>query len=1134
MDTVRVIASRFELIDFIAQGGMGSVYRGHDLETGSAIAIKLLRPEVVLREPEMLERFRREGEALQKLNHPNIVRMIAALQEGDDHYIVMEYMPGSLRALLKAQGRLSIARTLSIGIELADALTRAHHLKIIHRDIKPDNVLLAPDGTPRLTDFGIARAADQMQITTGQFVGTPVYVAPEVVQGKPSDERADSWSFGVLLWEMLTGTPPFLGEQLISTLNAILQSPLPDIRESVPEIPESLASLLTHLLQKNPDHRPASIRRIGAELETIIRSLDGTPLQPDNLSQTLLLDGSRFNTPTPITNVAAPPHNLPTHTTPFIGRTEDVSELLRLVDDRDCRLITLVGAGGMGKTRLSIQVAQQRIAAFVDGVFFAALAPISQPQHIVNAINEALGFNPAGNGTPQEQLIGYLAPRQLLLILDNFEHVLEGAEFVGEILDHAPNVKIIATSREALNLQGEWLHTMRGLEVPPTADAPHLEGYSAIALFLQAARRVKRDFALEANRVPVVRIARLVDGMPLGLELAAAWLKTTTAARIADEIARNFDFLATTARNVTERHRSLRAVFDYSWKLLTPDEARILAALAVFKGGFTESAAKAICGATLNQLSSLIDKSLLRIDSSERYTLHEMVRQYAAEKLHESGQEQAVRDAHADHYSRFVASYQRAIETDGMVRALDAISTEMDNIRQAWTHAVERGQFAVTDHMLEALYYTYRIRSFGQDAWDNFGMAMAALEQLPESPQRDIWYARLLARRSWFTFIVLKYGQKPVPNFKQAADLLRKHNARRDLTFALSYYGVFTHERAESIAALQEALTICREIGYLEGEVLALIFLSRRTVGDESRQYNKQALAIARRVRNVEATSDCLRDLGISEMRLGHYDQVISVITEALVGDRTLNDQLGIATDLNTLGFTYAQLGRYAEAERALREALSICRAIQYNTGEALALRGLGFTALLAGAFETARTCYLETLSIPLLPDYDQQFVRVGLAHIELERGDYATARQMIEKAIAAHPDSDYRRALADGHEIAGFICYRQGAYADADAHFRQALALHYADDQVTACYHILTGLALTRHAQGETGRAAEIAGFVTAQDGIGYVQTQRYLSELCENLESALTPAELGEYEARGRAHTLREMVAPLTEQPA
>jgi serine/threonine protein kinase len=160
MDTVRVIASRFELIDFIAQGGMGSVYRGHDLETGSAIAIKLLRPEVVLREPEMLERFRREGEALQKLNHPNIVRMIAALQEGDDHYIVMEYMPGSLRALLKAQGRLSIARTLSIGIELADALTRAHHLKIIHRDIKPDNVLLAPDGTPRLTDFGIARAAD--------------------------------------------------------------------------------------------------------------------------------------------------------------------------------------------------------------------------------------------------------------------------------------------------------------------------------------------------------------------------------------------------------------------------------------------------------------------------------------------------------------------------------------------------------------------------------------------------------------------------------------------------------------------------------------------------------------------------------------------------------------------------------------------------------------------------------------------------------------------------------------------------------------------------------------------------------------------------------------------------------------
>jgi non-specific serine/threonine protein kinase len=831
---------------------MGSVYRGHDLQTREAVAIKLLRPEVLLHEPTMIERFRREGEALRKLNHPNIVRMIDAFQDGNDHYIVMEYMPGSLRALMKAQERLPLARALSIGIELADALTRAHHLKIIHRDIKPDNVLLAADGTPRLTDFGIARAADDLQITTGQFVGTPVYVAPEVIQGSPADERSDIWSFGVLLWEMLIGRPPFGGEQLISTLNAILHNPLPDLRQLDPNIPESLAYLLARLLEKNPALRPNSIRRVGAELETIVRTLDGAALPPDNFSNTLLLDGTRFGTPTPITNIAAAPNNLPTHATPFIGRTADVHEVLSLLDGTECRLITLIGSGGMGKTRLSIQVAQQRIASYMDGVFFVALAPISQPQHIVNVINEAIGFSPAGNGNAEDQLIDYLAPRQMLLILDNFEHVLDGAELVGNLLERAANVKIIATSREPLNLQGEWLYTMRGLEYPDSANDPDLENYSAIQLFVQGARRAKRDFSLQADKAYVVQIAKLVDGMPLGLELAAAWLKRTSAARVAEEIAQNFDFLATTARNVTERHRSLRAVFDYSWKLLNAEEAQLLAALSVFKGGFTEEAAKAVCKATLGQLSSLIDKSLLRIDSTERYTLHEMIRQYAAEKLRVSEQEAAVRDAHAAFYARLLAARLPAILGAEQLAALDMIVSEMENVRQAWHWLIERRQFATADQMLEPLYYTYRIRSYGRDAWENFTLALDALEREPESRERDIWFARTLTRRTWFTHMVQEHGHELTAQYQIAVDLLRKYDAPVDLCFTLCYYGVFHHHHETGMAALYEALKLAQTVHFESGELLALIFLARLTVGEESHDFNQKALKLVVRSDRVQ------------------------------------------------------------------------------------------------------------------------------------------------------------------------------------------------------------------------------------------------------------------------------------------
>ncbi|MBC8171538.1 MAG: protein kinase, partial [Anaerolineae bacterium] len=270
----QVIGSRFEMGVVLGQGGMGTVFQGVDLQTRQPVAIKLLRPEVVQGNPGLVARFEREGEALRRLNHPNIVKMLATVDQDNDHYIVMEYVSGSLENLLDEMttqvAPLPIDQILQIALELADALSRAHHLKIIHRDIKPSNVLLADDGTPRLTDFGIARLDDHTRMTeSGLVVGTFAYLSPEACAGVDLDARTDIWSFGVMLYEMLTGKRPFNEDSMAAIVTAILSKTPADVRTLRPDTPPALADLIHRMLEKDRDERISSMRQLGAELEAI-------------------------------------------------------------------------------------------------------------------------------------------------------------------------------------------------------------------------------------------------------------------------------------------------------------------------------------------------------------------------------------------------------------------------------------------------------------------------------------------------------------------------------------------------------------------------------------------------------------------------------------------------------------------------------------------------------------------------------------------------------------------------------------------------------------------------------------------------------------------------------------------------
>ncbi|HEV2237285.1 MAG TPA: helix-turn-helix domain-containing protein [Ktedonobacterales bacterium] len=348
-------------------------------------------------------------------------------------------------------------------------------------------------------------------------------------------------------------------------------------------------------------------------------------------------DGQQANAIASVVQPAPPgdqgSESLPNPPTPFVGRSGELAHLQRLLDAPESRLITLVGPGGMGKTRLAVETASRNRAAFARGVHFVALAGVASADALLFAIADVLGCSFDGPAAPVTQLATSLRDQAVLLVLDNMEHLLDGAPVLAELMAGAPHLKVLVTSRERLNLQGEWVLPIAGIDYPLTTADDDLEPSAAVRLFVQSARRVQPDFALQDNAPDILRICQVVEGMPLALELAATWVRLLPCSQIVEQLAKSLDFLASPLRDVPERHRSLRAVFDHSWKLLSPTEQTALAKLSVFIGAFDREAAEEVGGASLPVLASLADKSLLQSDGRGGFGLHELLRRYAADQL---------------------------------------------------------------------------------------------------------------------------------------------------------------------------------------------------------------------------------------------------------------------------------------------------------------------------------------------------------------------------------------------------------------------------------------------------------------------------------------------------------------------
>jgi predicted ATPase/transcriptional regulator with XRE-family HTH domain len=436
---------------------------------------------------------------------------------------------------------------------------------------------------------------------------------------------------------------------------------------------KQLAELLANLFGIPSDQLPTFLKAARGELSVeSLRSLTHDPVyQPA---------GSFIPTP----------GYLPRSLTPFIGRVPEISAVGELLQDSQCSLLTIAGPGGIGKTRLAVEAAHRSKDLYPDGVWFVSLAPLNSPSLIVPTIAEALNYKFQDPTNPKDQLIRYLRTKMALLVLDNAEHLLEGVDVFAEILEGCPQVKLLVTSRERLNLLSEWVFEIQGLPLPPGDQVEQFEAYSSVALFLQSARRVLTGFEIrEAERIWVLRICQAMEGMPLGIELSAAWLGLLSCEEIAKEIEKNLDFLSVSMRDLPERHRSLRATLDHSWRLLNEEEKLVLCRLSVFPGSFSLEAAQAIGGASMVHLSSLRNKCLLYRTDQEMYHLHEIIRQYAGLKLGEYPDEnEQVKDRHAAYYVQSLSKWEKALQSSQQLETFHEMAQTVGNLAQGWQHMI--------------------------------------------------------------------------------------------------------------------------------------------------------------------------------------------------------------------------------------------------------------------------------------------------------------------------------------------------------------------------------------------------------------------------------------------------------------
>jgi predicted ATPase/DNA-binding SARP family transcriptional activator len=633
------------------------------------------------------------------------------------------------------------------------------------------------------------------------------------------------------------------------------------------------------------------------------------------------------------------PNSLPATLTPILGRDVELSTLDEMLASNDIRLISVVGPGGMGKTRLSLAAAERQAEThrFSQGVCFVELATLGEPERIVNVIAEAIRFPlQLGVGekrTPRERLLDYLRAKEMLLVLDNFEHLLESADLVDEILQAAPSVKILSTSRERLRLRGEQVLPIRGLDYDSTDGSALPAVPPAAQLFVQSAQRIAPDFvASDEELAQILQICRLVEGLPLAIELAASWVELLPPHEILQELRSSLDILETQRRGMPDRHRSIRAVFDTSWHSLDEPTRGIFAALSIFRGGFTRTAAQEVAGATLSQLRTLAGKSLIQFDRQRnRYTLHETLRQYGAERLAEAPEaEKESRRRHSVCYCSLVQTLGEELLGVRQMEAIAELEQEAENLRVAWQWAVNQHNWELVGRAIDGLGFFYEWQGRLEDGEIAFQMASNAL-RADGSPDTQLLMAQACVWCSAFIY--------PQARMREAEDLLAEalrllqcestddetRLEREAFAWLRSGIHAFWQDDKKARDSFTRSLSRYQTVGNKWGIARALSGLAQADAGEgnyaEAESRFRRVLDLLQEIGDRRSEAHSLHRLAIMLRNAGGLDEAVSLARKSYQLYSEMEDRAGIAWSGQILAECLSFVGAHGEAIDLLRMA---------------------------------------------------------------------------------------------------------------------------------------------------------------------------------------------------------------------
>lgn len=778
-------------------------------------------------------------------------------------------------------------------------------------------------------------------------------------------------------------------------------------------------------------------------------------------------------------------HNLPAQAIPFVGRGPELATLAEWLANPRCRLVTILGAGGMGKTRLALALAEQMQPRYRDGVFFVALAAVESEEGIVPAIAQAVGFSFQNDRrSPQIQLTDYLRGRHLLLVLDNWEHLLSVSQRLGELAQKCPDIQMLVTSRERLRISAETLFVLPGMAYP-TEETSHFTGYSAVELFVETMDRQQRTLPQSpAEWATIARICRLVEGMPLAIMLAAGWLGLLRLEEIAGEIESGGDILESDLRDMPPRQRSMRVVFEQTWQRLSPAEQELYMRLAVFHNGFTDNAARRVAGATLSVLRGLTDKALLWRDGNDRYHIHELLRQYAAEKLAARGLDEATCQAHSAYYIDLLARSEPELYGQSQLLVVERLKGEEANLRAAWLYGLASRPFEGLEQAVQAWGLFYEISG---RALDGEAVLRTAIEKLDPKDKENRAFARLLI---WYGVFGDKLaGDKYAStHYRQSLDIADRLAATGqdvgfERTFALLELShVAWYADGDSTDHfLSQSLALSRTVGnpWLLARTLQEKARVVQIVGNfrEARTLALESLAIWQSLGDIANQYPALVVLCWSAMKLDATDEAFLYVQRQIHLGETLRNPAIISGSLFNEGAVLEHCGDFAAAAKAYERSVEVAEDSglhqRVGTGRYKFVQMQVQLGNYTASLELAQAVLEEGKGMGLDSQRAHALIAAGLAH--LGQGNYDLARQPLEESERLFQKLGHAIYHIKSDGFLGYLARHDGDPPRAWAHLTRALRWGIEREDVQTISMSLPLAALLLADRGEVARAVAL-----------------------------------------------------------